>query len=220
MKNYFIQKIVLMLSAMVLMAGIACRKANPASETYDDGILNTSALRQQLQNSALIVLDQKETESLLYMREEEKLARDVYITLGKEWNTRVFDNISSAEQTHMDAVLLLLNKYAIQDPVSNNGIGIFTNQTLQALYNQLVQKGSQSLVEAYRVGATIEDLDIYDLKNALTYITSADIKLVYGNLTRASENHLRAFYRNILRVGGVYVPQYITQSEFDAIIKG
>ena len=220
MKNNLFRRTVLVFSSLILMADMACKKAVPVNESYDNGILNTSALRQQLQNSALTVLDQKETESLLYMREEEKMARDVYITLGKKWNTRVFDNISSAEQTHMDAVLLLLNKYVIQDPVGNNGIGVFTNPKLQALYNQLVQQGSLSLIEAYKAGATIEDLDIFDLKNALTYITSADIKLVYDNLTRASGNHLRAFYRNLVRAGGSYTPQYLTQSEFDIIING
>lgn len=172
MKRIFFQKMVLLFFAIVLMTGFACKKATPVTETYDDGILNTSVLRQQLQSSTFAVLDQKEIESLLYMREEEKMARDVYIALGKKWNARVFDNISSAEQTHMDAILLLLNKYSIQDPVGNNGIGVFTNQKLQELYNQLVQQGNLSLVEAFKSGATIEDLDIYDLKNALAVVVN------------------------------------------------
>ena len=65
---------------------------------------------------------------------------------------------------------------------------------------------------------TIEDLDIFDLKNALLNNDNQDIKLVYDMLTKGSRNHIRSFYKNILSVGGSYSPQYITQAEFDAII--
>jgi hypothetical protein len=218
MKHKLIRRALLFSFATTVLAAVACTKTSSGNESYDDGVLNTSTLRLQLQNSIAMVLDQKEIESLLYMREEEKMARDVYLSLGKKWNTRIFDNISSAEQTHMDAMLLLLNKYGIQDPVGNNAIGVFINQKLQALYNQLVLQGEQSSFEAFKTGATIEDLDIYDFNNALSFVHSLDIKMVYGNLVRASGNHLRAFYRNILRSGGVYVPQYISQSDFDSII--
>jgi hypothetical protein len=118
----------------------------------------------------------------------------------------------------MESVLLLLNKYSLIDPVGSNGVGIFVNTTLQTLYNQLVAQGNASVLEAYKVGATIEDLDIFDLKNTLISIDNQDIRLVYDNLTKGSRNHMRSFYKNILNVGGTYTPQYITQAEFDAII--
>lgn len=118
----------------------------------------------------------------------------------------------------MDAVLLLLTKYALTDPVGTNAIGVFGNTELQHLYNELVTQGEMSLLEAYQVGATIEDLDIFDLANALANNDNQDIKLVYEMLSKGSRNHLRSFYGNILNVGGSYTPQYITQAEFDAII--
>lgn len=86
------------------------------------------------------------------------------------------------------------------------------------MYNQLVADGNISVLNAYKVGATIEDLDIFDLTNALKDIDNQDIRLVYSMLTKGSRNHLRSFYGNILKVGGTYTPQYITQAEFDAII--
>ena len=152
------------------------------------------------------------------MREEEKLARDVYITLYNKWGVNIFTNVSNSEQTHMDAILMLLNKYSLIDPVGSNGVGVFANTTLQTLYNQLVTQGNASVVDAYKVGATIEDLDIFDLKTALISIDNQDIRLVYDMLTKGSRNHMRSFYKNILNVGGTYTPQYITQAEFDAII--
>ena len=163
-------------------------------------------------------LNADEQATLPFMREEEKLARDVYTFLYSKWQINIFSNISSSEQAHMDAILLLLNKYNLPDPVGNNAAGVFTNITLQNLYNQLTTQGSVSSLDALKVGATIEDLDIYDLKTALTKADNQDIRLVYENLMKGSRNHLRTFYSNILSAGGTYTPQYITQAEFDAII--
>lgn len=159
-----------------------------------------------------------ELNSLSFMREEEKLARDVYISLYKKWNVNIFSNISASEQTHMDAVLILLNKYSLTDPAGTNDVGSFKNETLQNLYSQLVSQGNVNVLEAYKVGATIEDLDIFDLKNALLETDNQDIKLVYEMLSKGSRNHMRSFYKNILNAGGMYTPQFLTQAEFDAII--
>ena len=118
----------------------------------------------------------------------------------------------------MDAVVLLLNKYRIQDPVGNNGVGIFSSSTLQELYNQLIDQGNVSMVEALKVGATIEDLDIFDITHTLQEIDNQDVIWVFQNLTKGSRNHLRSFYSNLISASSEYVPQYITQEEFDAIV--
>jgi hypothetical protein len=165
-------------------------------------------------------LSDAEKNSLILMREEEKLARDVYTTLYAKWGSRPFSNISSSEQTHMDAVLTLLKKYDITDPVGPNGVGIFQNTTMQNLYKQLVDLGNKSSLDAFKVGATIEDLDIFDLKRLSAEVDNKDILFVYGNLERGSRNHMRAFNRNIQNFGSAYVPQYISQAEFDAIVSG
>lgn len=152
------------------------------------------------------------------MREEEKLARDVYTTLYAKWKINIFSNITDSEQTHMEAVLQLLNKYNLPDPVGDNTVGEFNNTDLQELYNQLIELGSTSVSDALKVGATIEDLDIFDLENALIKINNQDITLVYESLTKGSRNHLRSFYSNILIAGETYTPQYITQEKFDSIV--
>jgi len=159
-----------------------------------------------------------EKESILHMREEEKVARDVYINLLNKWNIGVFSNISSSEQKHMDAMLVLLNTYNITDPVGNNNIGIFTNPDFQKLYDQLMAKGLASEMEAITTGLTIEDMDIYDLNEALKQVNKADIQTSYGNLLRASKNHMREFYSQLQSRGGTYVPKYITQQEFNDIV--
>lgn len=190
---------------------VSCSKNKDNRNTNNN--LNT-----QVNNLPNEPLNTDERATLSFMREEEKLARDVYIFLYNKWTLPIFNNISSSEQSHMDAIVQLLNKYNLPDPVGSNGYGIFSNPLLQNLYTQLTTQGSVSLLDALKAGATIEDLDIYDLKLSLTKVDNQDIILVYNNLMKGSRNHLRSFYSNIINAGGTYTPQYITQAEFDAII--
>ncbi len=162
-------------------------------------------------------LTPEEKNMLIQMREEEKLARDVYDYLFDLYGQQVFDNISNSEQMHMDKVLTLLNKYGIPDPALP-GAGEFSNQDLQNLYMQLTTDGDVSLSEALKVGATIEDLDIFDLEKFSTMTDKQDILDVFDNLTCGSRNHMRAFYRQLTNAGETYTPQYISQTEFDSII--
>jgi hypothetical protein len=159
-----------------------------------------------------------ESADLLYMREEEKLARDVYTAMNQKWNIGIFANITKAEQRHMDAMNCLLQKYQLTDPVGNNPAGVFSNSTLQQLYNNLIAQGNQSAQAALTVGATIEDLDIADLLTRSNATDNADIKAVYNELTRGSRNHLRAFVNNLSNQGVGYTPAYITAVMFQDII--
>lgn len=136
---------------------------------------------------------------LSYMREEEKLARDVYLFLYDKWQSRIFKNISGSEQTHMDAIKTLLDRYGIPDPAAGKGPGEFTNLELQALYNELILDGSVSLVDALHVGIFIEETDIDDLEAGIASTTHKDIKTVYSNLLGGSLNHLEAFNSNLAR---------------------
>jgi len=138
-------------------------------------------------------LSDVEKEHLLLMREEEKLARDVYQALNAKWNNQKFSNISKSEQQHMDSLKVLLDKYGLADPTAGKKPGEFTNKKLQGLYTELVQKGSRSLSDALAVGVEIEKLDIADLEEALSKTTNSDLTFVYKNLLRGSKNHLEAF---------------------------
>jgi hypothetical protein len=128
----------------------------------------------------------------------------------------VFANISAAELTHMASVELLLDRYGIPDPAADTAAGEFVDPALQTLYDELVAKGSLSLVDAFTVGATIEDLDIADLQQRES--AQPDIALVFDSLELGSRNHMRAFNRQLERSGVVYRPAYISQEQFDAIV--
>jgi hypothetical protein len=141
-------------------------------------------------------LTQQDAESILLLREEEKLARDVYLTLGEKWNVPVFKNIAQAEARHMSVMKMLVDRYGLRDPVTDDTVGNFTSPEFARLYRELVASGSTSLAAAYKVGVQIEELDIKDLQESLAHVKSADVRRVYQNLLRASKNHLRAFSAN------------------------
>lgn len=160
------------------------------------------------------------TDGLLYMREEEKLARDVYLALYEKWGARTFLNIANAELQHMDAVGALLAARNIEDPVAGSKAGEFKNAELASLYSALVKQGMQSISEAYLVGAIIEDLDISDLKEYLSQTKDEAEIWVYTNLLKGSENHMRSFARQLDRYGLTYKARYISEEELAAILSG
>ena len=158
-----------------------------------------------------------ELETLLEVREEEKLARDVYTALYDKWGSKIFSNISSAEQTHMDAISLLLNAFS-EEYASTGDPGEFTNPAVQELYTDLVEKGSGSIENAFNTCALIEEMDIFDIRRLSENVVNENIFLVFENLTKGSRNHLRAFTGQLDNLGLIYTPVYLTQDEFDLIV--
>jgi hypothetical protein len=172
-------------------------------------------------SSAVVSLTEEEKNDLLFMREEEKLARDVYLTLFEKWGTPVFANIAASEQQHMDAMLILLNTYKLPDPAAATVVGEFVNMELQELYDALIQRGNQSVLEALKVGGIIEETDIEDINAAIETSRLAKIDSVYENLLEGSYNHLRAFAQQITSLtGDPYVAQVVSQDIVDAILAG
>lgn len=163
-------------------------------------------------------LSEAEIKAMIFMVEEEKVARDVYNLLYKTWGIPAFANIAKAEQRHMNAIISLLNKYELKNPVAGLEPGEFTN--LQELYDSLVKTGKKGEIEALHVGATIEDLDIYDLLRELDSVDNEDITVVFNNLLNGSENHLRSFCALLVLYGSSpYEEQgYLTQGQIDDIL--
>jgi len=166
-------------------------------------------------------LSTEDAEEVLWVREEEKLARDVYLTLYEQWGLTTFRNIAESEQTHMDAVKeQLIIPYGLEDPVTTDTVGVFTDPELQAIYDQLIEKGSASIEDAVEIGMLIEDMDIFDLQEAMEKTDNEDIIRVFSSLENGSENHMRAFYRQVEKYGISYSPEYISEEEMNTILSG
>jgi hypothetical protein len=203
-----------------LQTGSTAGAGNGPLSVDSDGVstMPGDALSGQLDAIPVLQLTQADHDSLVYMREEERLAEDVYRVLYAKWQVPVFDNIAGAEVTHTASVKTLLDRYQLADPAAGRAAGTYQNATIQSLYTALVAQGSTSLIDALEVGAAIEDLDIADLQARPS--DKADIALVYSNLEKGSRNHLRAFVSQLKSRGATYTPTHITQAQYDAIIAG
>jgi hypothetical protein len=226
MKTKAIQSIAGILSGVILTLATSCEKsANGNSSDQYDAVLEVSSegaslLMQEKLAQALVVTDnltQEELAMLLKMKNEEKLARDVYYALLAKWDVRIFSNISNAENNHITAVNTLLKFYGSTDTLIADQ-GVFTDPEVQNLYNELTTKGTTSVADAMGVGALIEDLDISDLESCITQTQNQNIIMVLENLRSGSRNHLRAFTSQLEALGITYTPVYITADEYNAIL--
>lgn len=212
------------LAALLLAGLLGCGGGGsdpPAVLSVDSAgttTLNASGLAAALSTYPLSAPSAAETASLVFMREEEQLAHDVYAKSAALWATPLFANIANSEATHSAAVKLLLDRYQLADPLASLPNGTFKTPAFQALYESLVAASQVSLIAALKVGVEIEELDIRDITTQKTSIDNLDILMVYDNLLKGSRNHLRSFMKVLVQMGGSYVPKYISQAEFDAIV--
>ncbi len=211
MKNSLLKSSVLTL-AIIGVSSVYAAGGKQAGKNHQTSQTSSS------ESQTVSTLTSFETSSLKFMREEEKLARDVYLTLYATWGMPIFQNIANSEQTHTDKIEALLTKYNLEDPVKSNDIGAFTDPAFIQLYADLVKIGSQSYEGALRVGMEIEELDIADIQEQINLMKQSDIINTYNNLLKGSRNHLRSFYKLIEQGGFEYIPTHISQAEFDAIV--
>ena len=206
-------------AVMIALIGVVAVTAGASSrDQSESGPVSVTANEAPSAAGTPEVLGEAEADGLVFMREEEKLARDVYRTLGEIWDTPIFSNIAVSEQRHMDAILGLINTYGLDDPMYAETVGLFENQELQAMYDDLVDMGSESVEAALEVGAIIEEVDIADLEEYLAETTSEDITRVYENLLRGSRNHLRAFVSQLEAAGVDRAPYLLEAGDYEAIL--
>lgn len=223
-KNYFS---ILLITAVSFLIGTSLAGCSNVDSPKEPELKSTELdeIENSIQDFACIrdypmqPLSEDETAGLLFMREEEKLARDVYIYLSEFYPLPVLKNISKSEQRHMDAIKYLLDRYEIEDPVGEDIQGSFKNEHLQKLYDQLIEAGKVNRVEALKAGALIEETDILDLQDQISEkVDNKDITHVYSNLLKGSYHHLKAF-TGVLKVNGIiYEPVLMEKEDFDKIL--
>ena len=147
--------------------------------------------------TAATTLSASERATLLSMREEEKLAHDVYVALAAKTGEQAFLRIAASESRHERALERTLAYYAVADPTDGYAAGTFPTAAVQKLYDDLVAKGSASRAAAIGVGVTIEKLDIADLEDAIAATDDALLDRVYANLLAGSKRHLQAFQSDL-----------------------
>lgn len=213
------------LTGIALMFSACSEKNDVADEVLEEDVLQTIDPEKSTEIAELVgdscdftaTLTEEEVAGLLEMREEEKLARDVYRSFYAEYGHRVFNNISKSEDAHMSAVLYVINGYGLIDPAFDEE-GAFNAAPFPELYVQLTEQGNASLIDALKVGAFIEEYDIADLQTHLAETENSTILCVYGNLLRGSTFHLRAFTSVLNSLGETYTPTILSQEEYEDLL--
>lgn len=159
-----------------------------------------------------------EKDNLVFMIEEEKMARDVYRQLYLQTNIQAFQNIAYAEQRHMDRIAGLLESTNIENPVTNMQEGKFKNTAIRDLYQKLIDQASVSEIEALKTAAWVEEKDIQDLRKAIDASINKQNIQTYQRLEQASQKHLNAFVGHLQQRGVVYQAQVLTDEEVETIL--
>ena len=162
------------------------------------------------------LLSDEQKYALAYMWNEEKLAKDIYLALNDLYPHQTLYNIATrSEVEHEAAVEALVQKYDINitnlkdyeihyspEELRALGPGKYAVPQVQALYDTLYVKGSQSLEDALEVGCMVEVTDVEDLDR---YIEIADGKedlvTTFEFLRSGSYNHYWAFDQALKNLG-------------------
>ena len=229
MKTDIFRKLVLL--SVASFALISCAKDNVSDNTAElmeagtpvailevksDGITTFNLAGETPPFDSTADLTADEIEFAYALREDEKVARDLYAAFFEKYSLKTFSNISKSEGNHMRAVEILLEYYEIDFPAAGN-FGTFADSARQADYDSLLIMGSTAL-EAFKVMALLEESNIVSYNSVMADITNPNIKIVVENLGKASENHFRAAIRQITALGGTYAPKLMTQEEYNAMI--
>lgn len=165
-------------------------------------------------------LTDAEINSIMSLREEEKVAYDVYTFMFEKYESKVFKNIAENEKDHMDKIKELIIQFNLNDPLSgiSDQKGVFNNKKMQALYDEMIMAGNYGLLDALRAAARFEETDIIDLRNDLSAASDQTVVNTYINLESSSQDHLRALVKVIKDEGISYKPSYLSKEDFDKIM--
>ena len=163
-------------------------------------------------------LTSREKEGMLFIWEEEKAARDLYMSLYDKNNLTIFMNLVRSEQSHMDQAKAIIDKYGLAIP-GNGEQGIFQNKTLQKIHDDFQAEGLRSDQDALMVAAAFEEISIMDLEKEISATETEDIRVVYQGLLAGSRKHLRSYVADLQGRGIQYAPKYLSKSEFEETIK-
>jgi hypothetical protein len=202
------------LSALLLLTGCSNTEENLQDELLPQSNQSDQThLPLDLNSYELTFLTEDMKYSLAFMWFEEKMARDLYTILGESHSLKSMQNIKNTEQSHMNAVEQLIERYDInvtnindftrnysKTELANLPIGTFALQEIESLYTTLLEEGTPSPIKALQVGCKVEVLDITDLKSHMQHAPE-DFTAVYSNLLDGSYNHYFAFDNALKNVG-------------------
>lgn len=166
------------------------------------------------------VITENDKNSLVYFREEEKLAADAFDYFYEMWTNKLFLTFKNSETKHECRFRELLDYYGIEDPVKEYGRGEFGSDSLEYYYVSIISFGSKSLLHSFLAGAEIEEKTVYELGNAIKVIDNENLTEVYKTHKISSEGYLRVFAAKLKDNSIIYKPKFMTEDSYNKIING
>ncbi len=154
--------------------------------------------------------------ALSYMWHEEKLAKDIYLSLNEiNYNKQMYNIATKSETVHENLVedlavrydLNLTNvadykEYYAKEDLANLAQGEFAITKIQDLYNALYDFGKVSPQQTLQVGCMVEVTDINDLNEFIAKSSEAsDLLAVFDFLKEGSYKHYWSFDNGLKSIG-------------------
>ena len=111
-----------------------------------------------------------------------------------------------------------MDRYGLKAPVAVEP-GVFSNETLDGLYADLLAQGRRSEEDALKAAAVFEEISIVDLEREISSARAEDVRVVYQGLLAGSRKHLRSYVRDLEDLGIRYTPEYLSQEEYREAVK-
>lgn len=188
-------------------------------------------------------LDFNEQTHLVFICEEEKLARDVYHLFDRRFpDLGVFAELEAGKESSRCAVEKLLRQYRVSIPRVNENVGVFSWGIYGRYFTEkflvVSNQGSMNPLSALYAGAFLEELNILDIEQCPKVIVDIDngikdaascgmqytdnpaIRAAYDELLAESRRHLRILVNNIeQRTGpGSYRAQLLKPDELASVL--
>ena len=159
-------------------------------------------------------LVQEMKDSLTYMKDEERLASDLYLNLYNYYKNysdleiKQLNNIATnTENDQISIIKSLVKRYDLNssEPQDVNiSRGVYENQVIQDLYDKFYAIGQNSQEEALKVGCMVEVTDINDLDKYISLAkesNATDIETAFKALRDGSYHNYWTFDQTLKNLG-------------------
>ncbi|RFO96418.1 hypothetical protein DIC66_14055 [Rhodoferax lacus] len=212
---------VFLLASLAGCGGGTGTASQPSSDANIIGTPSVAMLRASVANHPATAMSTEAAASLAFMREQQQLLFEIYDLDVSVWNLPLFTNLRESASTTSESAKLLLDRYQQADPMYGLPSGTFKSPEFQALYEKFANVTRENLIEALTVSIEMEELNVRELSDQKAQVVNnADVLIIYDSVLKASIGRLVAAMRELNQRGVSYVPKFITQAEFDAILRG
>jgi len=144
------------------------------------------------------VLSNTEKAGLLQMVEIEKLHHDVYLCMSENNQCEIFDELCSCDKNFMDQLSEKVDKYKLENPITERETGIYADPDIQAKYNEFLIISNGQLQDFLAFAKQIEEYGLASLTTRMAQVDgNEDIAEIYTDMKEQSQCQLESIVNKI-----------------------